>query len=272
MTFSPVLPLSGFAGWAFLKRTLPAQTKAFEAQPAVKRDEAYFRENIGKIDTAQQLVDDPRLLRVALGAFGLQADVGNKFFIRKILEEGTLVTGALANKLSDKQYSKLTNAFGFGNIGAAPRTKLSDFADTILKSYKSQQFALAVGEQNDDMRLALNAERELPDLAKSGSGDLAKWYTVLGNAPLRLVFEKAFGLPASFGAIDIDKQVETLKDRTKAAFGSDAVSQFTDPEKLEKLVQRFLIRSEVDAGTAALSSGQVALTLLQSASSFNFRR
>jgi hypothetical protein len=271
MTFSPVLPIGGYAGYAFLKRTLPAQTKAFEAQTTVKRDEAYFRANIGKIDTAEQLVRDPRLLRVALGAFGLQNDVGNKFFIRKVLEEGTLTPKALANKLSDKQYAKLANAFGFGTPGAAPRTKLSDFADKILTSYKAQQFAVAVGEQNDDMRLALNAERELPELAKSGASEAAKWFTILGNAPLRLVFEKAFGLPASFGAIDIDKQVETLKERTKAAFGSDGLNQFTEPAKLEKLVRQFLIRSEVGAGASALSGGQVALTLLQS-STFSYRR
>lgn len=266
MTFSPVLPLGGYAGWSFLKRTMPAQTEAFNSQAIVKREEAYFRENIGKIDTAEKLVNDPRLLRVALGAFGLENDVGNKFFIRKVLEEGTLTTTALANKLSDKQYAKLTNAFGFANVGAAPRTKLSDFADTILKSYKIQKFAVAVGEQNDDLRLGLNAERELPDLAKSSTSEIAKWYTVLGNAPLRRIFEKSFGLPSSFGAIDIDKQVETLRARTKASFGDESIQQFTDPAKLEKLVRQFLIRSEAEANSITQSRGQVALTLLQSSS------
>ncbi len=270
MTFSPVLPISGFAGWSFLKRTMPAQTKAFEAQGSVKREEAYFRQNIGKIETAEQLVGDPRLLRVALGAFGLEGDVENKFFIRKVLEDGTLATKALANRLSDKQYAKLSNAFGFGVPGAAPRTKGSDFADRILTSYKSQRFAVAVGEQSDDMRLALNAERELPELAKSSSGDSAKWFTVLGNAPLRRIFEKSFGLPPSFGAIDIDKQVETLKERTKATFGDSSINQFSDPDKLGKLVRQFLIRSEIDANSVALSRGQVALTLLKS-SSFSYR-
>jgi len=209
-------------------------------------------------------------MRVALGAFGLENDVANKFFIRKVLEDGTLNTKSLANRLSDKQYAKLSNAFGFGNPGAAPRTKLSDFADKILKSYKAQEFAVAVGEQNDDMRLALNAERELPELAKSSASDAAKWYTILGNAPLRQIFEKSFGLPSSFGAIDIDKQVETLKARTKATLGDDSIQQFSNPEKLDKLVRQFLIRSEVDASSAALSRGQVALALLQS-STFSYR-
>lgn len=266
MTFTPVLPIGGYAGWAFLKRTLPAQTKAFEAQASVKREDTYFRENIGKINSAEELVNDPRLLRVALGAFGLEGDIANKFFIRKVLEDGTLTTTALANRLTDKQYVKLSNAFGFGLPGATPLTKVSDFADSILKDYKERKFSIAVGGQSDDLRLALNVERELPQLAASSAGDLAKWYTVLGNAPLRRVFEKSFGLPASFAAIDIDKQVETLKDRVQSQFGSDSIEQFKTPETMEKLVRLFLIRSEVEANSASMSRGQVALTLLQSGS------
>jgi len=270
MTFTPVIPSGGYAGWTFLKRTMGQQVKAFEAQAALKTDAAYFREKIGRIDTAEQLVNDPRLLRVALGAFGLGGDIQNKFFIRKVLEEGTLRTDALANKLANKQYQKLANAFGFANA-AAPRTKLSDFADRILTPYKSQQFAIAVGTQNDDMRLALNAERELPELAKSQASSQSKWYTVLGNPPLRAIFERAFGLPASFGAIDIDKQAETLQARTERMFGSGDLSQFSDGTKVEGLIRQFLVRSEISANQMGLSGGQVALTLLQQ-SSFSMGR
>ncbi|NEX46375.1 DUF1217 domain-containing protein [Pseudotabrizicola algicola] len=264
MSFTPVLPIGGYAGWAFLKRTMAQQTATFNAQPSVRRDEAYFREKIGSITTAEQLVNDPRLLRVALGAFGLEADIGNKFFIRKILEGGTLKTDSLANKLANKQYQKFSNAFGFGNF-ATPSTKLSDFADKILGSYKKQQFAVAVGTQNEDMRLALNLERELPELAKTSASSLSKWYTIMGNPPLRTVFERAFGLPASFGAINIDKQAETLQARSKALLGSGDVNQFIDPAKVDKLIRQFLVRSEISESASSLQTGQIALTLLQQA-------
>lgn len=264
MTFAPVLPVGGYAGWAFLKRTIDRQTATFNAQPAIKRDEAYFREKIGGINTAEQLVNDPRLLRIALGAFGLEADQGNKFFIRKVLEEGTLNTDALSVKLANKQYEKFSSAFGFGNF-SIPRTKLSDFADSILDLYKNQQFAVAVGAQNEDMRLALNAERELPAIANNSASPLAKWYAVLGNPPLRKVFERAFSLPPSFGAIDLDKQVETLQSRTSALFGSGDIAQFEDGKKLDTLVRQFLVRSDLAANASFISPGQMALTLLQQA-------
>lgn len=70
MSYTPAIPLSGYAGWAYLKRTMVAQTKAFNAAPEVKSDEAYFRANIGKIKTAAQLVDDRRLLKVRWALLG----------------------------------------------------------------------------------------------------------------------------------------------------------------------------------------------------------
>ena len=262
MTFTPVLPVGGYAGWAFLKRSMAQQISAFNAQASLRRDEAYFREKIGAIDTAEQLVNDPRLLRITLGAFGLDADVRNKFFIKKVLEGGTLDPQALANKLANKQYQKLSNTFGFGSF-ATPRSKLSDFPDKILGFYKTQQFSIAVGTQNEDMRLALNIAQELPDIARTTTSALSKWYTVLGNPPMRTVFERAFGLPPAFGAIDIDKQVETLQVRSKQMFDTDDLTQFADTGKIDQLVRQFLLRSELSASAMSVSASQIALILLQ---------
>lgn len=260
MTYTPALPLTGYAGWAFLKRTMVTQTAAFVAAPEMKSDEAYFRDNIGNIKTAEALVNDRRLLKVALGAFGLDDDINNKYFIQKVLQDGTLKTDALANKLSDKQYQKMSAAFGFGDF-AIPGTQISDFPDKILAAYTNRQFEIAVGEQDDNLRLALNAQRELSTLAGKSSSDTAKWFTVLGNAPLRSVFEKALGLPSSIGALDLDQQVTAFKDKASRQLGSDAMTQFTDPDKVEALLRRFLLRAEADAYTQS-GNGNVALQLM----------
>jgi len=139
MSFQPVLPLSGFAGWSFLKKTMARQQVALQTVPAQVRDEAYFRDKIGKVKTAEQLVNDKRLLRISLAAFGLEADVNSKAFIQKILEGGTLKEGSLANKLADKQYQKLSAAFGFGDF-KVPRTAISTFPDEILTQFRTRSF------------------------------------------------------------------------------------------------------------------------------------
>ena len=262
MSFVPAIPLSGYAGWTFLNRTMSAQTNALTSTAQFKRDEDYFRANIGKINTAEDLVKDRRLLSVALTAFGLENDINNKFFIQKVLQDGTLKPDALANRLADKQYQKLSNAFGFGNF-KTPRSKLSDFADKILSQYRARQFENAVGTQNNDYRLALNLQRELPEIAakKSGSDD-AKWFTVMGNTPLRKVFQTALGLPASTATLDLDQQLSIFKSRAKSQFGSETISQFADPAVMDKLLKSFLLRSEME-GIASSGNRSSALSLMQ---------
>lgn len=262
MSFQPVLPLSGYTGWTFLKRTIDRQQAVQQALPVQKRDEAYFRDRIGKVETAEQLVSDRRLLRISLTAFGLENDVNSRAFIQKVLEGGTLKEGSLANKLADKQYQKFSAAFGFGDF-SVPRTRISTFPDEILAQFRARSFESAVGAQNNSFRLALNAEREIPAIAGRSIGETAKWYSILGNAPLREVMQTAFGLPKSFAAIDLDQQVSVLKKRTEAAFGAATVSQFADPAKMEALIRRFHLRSEMQDPSASSSPAAIALTLLR---------
>jgi hypothetical protein len=88
----------------------------------------------------------------------------------------------------------------------------------------------------------------------------------MGSAPLRKVFETALGLPGSFASLDLDKQLETLKEKSRKTFGDSSIAQFSDPEKVENLVRRFLFRSEALAAFQASSPGAIALQLLQPAS------
>ena len=261
MSYQPVVPMGGYAGWRFLERTMERQQDSFNKSPVMQRDLDYFAEKIGGVKTADQLVSDYRLLKVALGAFGLQDDIGNKFFIKKILSESTTDRDSLANKLADKTYLKMAKAFGFGDIGG-PRTNLASLATEITDAYKTRSFEAAVGEQDDDMRLALNVTRELTDIAASDMSDDAKWFSVMGSEPLRAVFDTAFGLPDSFAALDLDRQLEVYRDKAKAIFGGGDVAQFADADMRETLVKSFLVRSEINAMGSGYSPAQTALILL----------
>lgn len=262
--FQPVIPIGGYAGWSFLNRTMDSQRAALESSGTMQRDLDYFTQNISRIQTAEALVADRRLLSVALGAFGLDTDIDNRFFIEKVLSDGTLEPKALANRLSDKSYLKLAQAFGFGDL-PVPNTVRSDFAETITSAYKTRQFEIAVGQQDDTMRLALNLSRELGELAQKTSSEDTKWYSVMGSEPLRAVFETVFGLPDSFAALDIDKQLTVFKDKADRAFGDSGISQFSDPGTMDELVRVFLARAQLEQVQQALTPGQTALTLLQSA-------
>jgi len=260
--YQPVVPLGGLGGWRFLQRTYDTQFAAFTESVELKRDSDYFRETIGTIKTAEDLVKDRRLLGVALGAFGLQDDINNRYFIRKVLEEGTTSDDALANRFADTRYSELSEAFGFG-----PKEFLKSdqptFAEAIISRFEANSFEVAAGEQDPGLRIALYGQREMEQVAKMEGSNDTKWFTIMGEPPLRSLFEKALNLPAAFGQIDIDQQLKVFKDRASSVFGTDDLAQFTDPQKVQDLLTKFIVRDQISAFTGGASSQSIALTLLR---------
>ena len=266
MTFQPIVPIGGFVGWTLLQRTMDSQRETFDAAPQRQRDVDYFRQNIGRVGSAEELVSDRRLLGVALGAFGLSEDLPNKAFIQKVLEEGTSDPRALANRLADKRYLALSDAFGFGN-GTLPKTGQAGFGDRIAEQYLQRQFEVGVGRSDESLRLALQFSREIPDLAARDVSDETKWLTVMGTPPLRKVFETALGLPQSFGALDLDQQLREFKDRADGVLGGDGFSALANPETQEEFLRLYLARAQIAGmGAAASAVTSPALTLLQQAS------
>ena len=262
MTFQPFVPADGLAGWRFLQRTEASQRAAHGDSAALERDLAYFRENIGKIDTPQQLVSDYRLLSVALGAFGLDGDIQNKFLIRRVLEDGVLKPEALSAKLSDKRYRDMAKAFGFGDF-SVPNTKLSDFAGKIEARYRDLRFEADMGKASDTMRLALNARRELPQLASSSGSNRTKWFMLMGTPPLRKVMEAALGLPKTFATLPIDRQIETFMDRAERRLGTSDLAVIGRGATLERLLDRFTASEITGSVNSATPPSSPALVLLR---------
>lgn len=431
--FTPVIPSSGLTGWRFLQRTYDSQLENFSNSAQITRNTEYFVENISKVQNAQDLTSDRRLLEVALGAFGIQDDIDNRFFIQKILEEGTTADDSLANRFSDNRYKEFSAAFGLGP-GETREMGRSGFAENIVARFQANSFEVSAGQQDDSMRIALYAQRVLSDLASppqksaerlaaeaissavsdfassisdeaeyfeqnvglietaddllddprllkftleafglqadyeaiiafepdadtlvspertkikqvleegsisnvalanelenpayaelsrafgfgiaedfqarktnfptlivdryiqqnferpenvtydlpvtvvNGKFELepfrsqdvsndAKWFTIMGEPPLRSLFETALNLPSEFGQIDIEQQLVVFKERAQSIFGSDQINQFSDPDKLEELVTQYVVRAQLASFNSGATSASIALTLLQS--------
>lgn len=264
MSFQPVIPIGGYAGWKLLARTQERQQAAFNESTQIVREVDQFREKIATLKSSDDLVNDRTLLKVALGAFGLEGDIDNKAYIKKVLDDGVFNPDALANRLSDKRYKAFSEAFGFGDFGTS-KIKISTFPDEIIEAYKTLQFETAVGEQNADMRMAMGFERELDRVLSANSSENGRWFAIMGSPPLRTVFETALGLPSSLGAIDLDLQLKAFKEKADSVFKTTDVSVFKDADRREELTRSFLVRSEILNGTQAnYSASSAALSLLQS--------
>lgn len=259
--FQPVIPLTGLPGWAMLNRTMETQTKAFDASPAIVRDTDYFEATIASITSASELVADRRLLRVALGAFGLQDDIDNRFLIRKVLEDGVADPGSLANRLADDRYKQLSEAFGFGSLVFGPRTAEEGFGAEITAKFRARSFEVAVGDQDESLRLAMNAKRDLTEIGTDDATETTRWFRILGTPPLRIVFETAFGLPSGVSQLDLDRQLEIFRDAARDKFGVDSVDAFADETVREDLIEAYLLRDQIK-DISGQSPQSIALTLL----------
>lgn len=261
--------LGGIAGWKVLQRMEERQKEILARSPVIQRQTGHFRDRLEITGTAEELVGDYRMLSVALGAFGLHDDIGNKAFIKKVLESDLDDRKSLANRLSDKRYFRLAEAFGFHDRKTQTehlnreqkQAPESDLADRISNAFLDREFERRVGLGDEFLRLALNAQREIGSFGSRDSSDKTLWYEVLGSPPLRKVFEAAFGYGAQFGKLPVDRQVTEMMKGAERLFGSSSFKTIAEPENTDKLIRNFLVRSEI-ATTASQNRFSAALALL----------
>ena len=260
MPITPVIPITGLAGWNFLQSSLTRQTELFNRSPDIQRDVDYFTENIGSVETLDDLISDRRLLRVSLGAFGLDEELNKGALVRRVLEEGTEDRTAFAVRLNNTNYLNYANVFTFDDEGNFQPD--DGFIDQVVSQYRERQFEIELDEVDPNLRLASNFEREIVNIANTAQTVRAGWFRVLGSTPLREVVEDVFNLPSSFSQLDLDRQVEILETRSLSTFGTDSVEGFQDPDNVDRAIQRFFLQRQIESGPSASTPGATALTLL----------
>lgn len=139
--FTPTSMGTGVSGYEFLSRTRERQQQNLAQSAPVAHDTEQFKAKLKNIQTSDQLLDDRAMLRVALGAFGLDEDINNRAFIKKILESDLSDGESLANRLADKSYLALARAFNFaGKTGPSlPSTKTADDVTQQLASVQTAE-------------------------------------------------------------------------------------------------------------------------------------
>ncbi|MET3791667.1 DUF1217 domain-containing protein [Aquamicrobium terrae] len=203
---------------------------------------AYYQASIGKVRSVDDLMADKRLYNYAIASFGLDPDKEDRATIRKVLERGEADPASFANKTGDKRYIALAKAFDFTAHGEGATTYNASRQDVVDK-YMRQTLEEDAGNSNEGVRLALYFERK--------AAGLTNWYEVLADKALATVVRTAFGLPESFAAADIDRQVKLFESKMK-------IEDFTDPAKLATFMTRFTSLYEINNPTSpALNAASI---------------
>ena len=98
------------------------------------RETKYYLDNITKVKTIDDFVNNDRLFKYAMKAYGLEDMDYAKAFMVKALKEGVSDPDSFANKLTDKRYAEFVTAFNFAEYGA-PATTYNKAQHDVTKNY-----------------------------------------------------------------------------------------------------------------------------------------
>lgn len=269
MTFTPYIPSQGIAGWNFLQSTYDRQFEAFTRSGDLSNDTDYFLENIGAVQTSEDLLNDRRLLQVAVKAFGLQEEIDYRALLERVLNEGTTAPDALANTMDDQRYIELSEAFGFGS-GQSLKTADKGAMQAVVDAFNTSSFEEAIGERDEVMRNALFAQRSFPDLLgdtiqeEGSEGSLRdsavsdflarigsdteeeetksledKWQEMLNRDSLDEFFSTAFSMGNSTLTMDDAERIEAYMDTAEKLLGTSDPAIFFAPENAANVTALF---------------------------------
>jgi len=129
--------LSTYTSYQVITRDLPKALDRVENQPAVDRETAYYLENITKVKSVDDLVNDYRLFHYAMKAFGLEDMAYAKAFMVKAMKEGVSEPDSFANKLTDKRYAEFVKTFNFAAHGEQT-TSYVKAQNEVIANYATQ--------------------------------------------------------------------------------------------------------------------------------------
>ncbi|MEL7041461.1 MAG: DUF1217 domain-containing protein [Pseudomonadota bacterium] len=263
--FQPVIPLSGFGGWSFLQATYDRQLQAFSNAPQIQNDSAYFKEKLAQPMAIEDFLADSRLRRIALTSYGLDGEEWKVGFHRKVLEEVQDPASTFLARLNNPQYTRFAEGLRPSN-GTISLTGTQ--VDELVARYAAESFEVAVGEQDNSMRLSLNYQSEIGELVTDGATDETILFRLLGSVPVRTVLESALGLPTDIRSLPIERQAEILDERLKSQLNISSLQDLKSPELVERTVQRYQALQGLTQNVAATGPSATALTLLSNAAGF----
>ncbi|OLP58704.1 hypothetical protein BJF93_17945 [Xaviernesmea oryzae] len=157
--------VSTYLQYNLVTRDMKASINRIAGDTLVARDTAYYKENIGKVKTVDEFVNDYRLFSYAMKAYGLEDMTYAKAFMKKVLESDLNDDNSYANKLTDERYRNFAMAFGFSKSTAVLQSNAQEDAviglynesvanlDSVMKSDANYFDAMTTSGQNVDQFL-----------------------------------------------------------------------------------------------------------------------
>jgi hypothetical protein len=189
----------------------------------------YYREQIAKVSSIDQLLADRRVVAVLLQSQGYDPEVIDTRTLRDVLTSDVDDPDSFVNTQPDRSLRLLAASFNFNTDGTVDREvtgKVQSEADIIQTEefYLRQTLEEEAGLENEGVRLALYFKRM--------AGEIKSPFDILADPALQQVVRVALGLPQEIAQSDIDAQARMIEDRLD-------LSSFSDPRELDKFLVQF---------------------------------
>ncbi|MCX8996345.1 DUF1217 domain-containing protein [Rhizobiaceae bacterium BDR2-2] len=226
-----------------------------EAETAAEKADAeigYYKEQVARITTVDELLADSRLVNVMLQSRGIDPTSVTTADLKKMFLSDLSDPKSFVNQQDNRELAELVASFNFDSEGNLTQDKdvigtvqqRGDVIETI-NLYVRQTLEENEGNASEGVRLALYFQRKAPDITTA--------YNFLADTALTQFFTTAFSLSDYFSSMDVDRQKEMVERMVD-------VKRLGDPDYVRTLVQRYT--ALYDAANNTVSSA--ALTLLTS--------
>ncbi|TAU14295.1 DUF1217 domain-containing protein [Rhizobium ruizarguesonis] len=187
--------VSTYVSYLSVARNLGASLSNVASQATVARDSNYYKENIGKVTTADEFMSDYKLYSYAMKAYGLEDMTYAKAFMKKVLESDLSDSSSFANSLSDTRYAEFAAAFKF-----AGETKMAQSdvqRDNLLDAYEE-----SFDTEADDIA-------DATDYFEENISSITSVDDLLSSSKLKNYVLTAFGLSTEYTSTSFLKSVLT---------------------------------------------------------------
>ncbi len=215
----------------------------------------YFATNIVNVTSVTDLLADSKLTNFILTANGIDPKSVDTATLKKAFASDPSDSKSFINTTDGAKFKSIVEAFNFDTDGNLTDTKLGTAQNQGALSatndlYLRQTLEDQEGDTNPGVRLALYFQRKAPDINSI--------YDIMGDSALYEVITTTYSLPSSISNMDVDTQAKMLGNFVN-------VSDLQDPDKVNKLLQRFSAMYDMENNTT--SSTSPALSILTGSSS-----
>jgi hypothetical protein len=223
-----------------------------DAQDAANEEIDYFKTQMETITSADELLSNDRLVNFLLESQDIDPESVTTDDLKQMFTSDLDDKDSYVNQQSDTAFAKIVSSFNFdidGNMTSDTLGTVQQRGDVYntVNNYYRQTMEEEQGDSNEGVRLALYFQRQAPTITSA--------YDILGDTALLSFFTSAYSLSDYFSSQDLEKQAATVKNFID-------LDQLTDPDYVEKIIQRFTALYDTENGT----TDSTALTILQGSS------